>query len=144
MQGGDISASVASRWLVVFEGVIASIPKESDLLAHFLTTTRGWRRYVELFEPHELTCKQLWDLAWRQDRRFDVVTFLPLKCEQHVVRWLDRQGLPLGRLLHYTSPDRLTQSLATMPDVWAVIHADTDRPLRYGPRGRLVGTDWLH
>lgn len=143
MQGNDISNRLPPRWLIVFEGVIAELPEPSDRAAfNFYRRTRAYKRAVRTYQVNTHTAKVLWDMVWRRDYKFDVVTFLPSQCTEHVRDWIDEHNIPAANVRHYPSPAHLAQQLAYLPDVYAVVHAEAANRFTYGDRGMLVDQGW--
>lgn len=143
MQNGDIDNRLPPRWLVVFEGVIGQHPEITDREAYdFYLRLRAHKRAVRTFKPNTHSIKVLWDLTWRQDYKFDVATFLPERCTNHVTAWLAQRNVPCANVRHYPSPAHLGQELAFMPDVYAVVHAEPGNRFTYGNRGMLVSEGW--
>ena len=79
----------------------------------------------------------VWDLVWRTDFRFDVVTFLGPRMAEAIEERMKRESLPFSNCFSETT-DSLAKRLAFMPDVKYVVHNDPDRLLAYGNRGLLV------
>lgn len=137
MQGGDLDNRLPPRWLFVFEGVIGEIEPEN--LWRFKMSMRlgRFKRAAAQWEVHPHVRKVLWDLMWRRDYRFDIVTFFGEDFARALEKQLDRESLPFSNLWAVTE-DSLAKKLATMPDVQYVIHADPSHHLSYGNRGLLV------
>jgi hypothetical protein len=134
---GDLSNRLPPRWLFVFEGVIGQVPPPRVAEYKLATRLHRWRRAVDCFELEDHVRKVIWDLTWRRDYRFDVVTFLGQSFAEHLERRLDRESLPFSNVWA-VDEQTLAQRLTFMPDVQYVIHGDPARHLSYGPRGLLV------
>lgn len=137
MQGGDLSDRLPPRWLFVFEGVLANVPPARMREYRLAIKFKRWKRAANRFEVEPHVAKVLWDLYWRRDYRFDVVTFLGEDMGEAIESMLDRYNVPLGNVMA-TEPDTLAKRLAFMPDVQYVVHADPSHHLSYGNRGLLV------
>jgi hypothetical protein len=144
MQHGDLSNRLPPRWLIVFEGVIGTLPSPVDQGRFELCRrTRQYRAMVRSFVIDSHTAKVLWDLTWRQDYKFDVATFLPgKKAREHVTDWLDEHNVPAANVRAYGSPTELGKRLAFLPDVYQVVHASPSDRFTYGNRGMLVTEGW--
>lgn len=143
MEGNDLDNRLPPRWLVVFEGVVGQHPKPTDRNSYdFLTKTHLWKRAVATFQPDKHSIKVLWDLTWRQNYKFDVVTFTPERCQDHIRNWIDRYNIPCANVWHYPDAAHLGRDLAFMPDVYAVVHAEPSNRFTYGNRGVLVSDGW--
>lgn len=137
MQGGDLSNRLPPRWLFVFENVLATVPDRRLLEWKAAVRLRRWKRVANCYEMHPHVMKVIWDLVWRRDYRFDVVTFLGEDFAEALEKRLHREALPFSNLWAVTE-ETLAQRLAYMPDVMFVIHGDPSRHLAYGNRGLLV------
>lgn len=140
MEGGDISNAVAPRVLFVFEGLIGRPPVGNQAIkAKVSRKLHRWTNVVDAWDLDETMVKQMWDLVWRRNVQFDVVTFL-YEESFAVALWkrLDGLGLPVSRVLWFDSPQHLARSLVYMPDVRTVFTADRSNAMAYGKVGRLV------
>lgn len=137
MQHGDLDNRLPPRWLFVFENVLAAVPDERLREWKLALRLRRWRRVVDCYEMHLHVVKVIWDLVWRRDYRFDVVTFLGDDFAEALEKRLKREALPFANLWAVTE-QTLAARLAYMPDVMYVIHGDPSRHLTYGNRGLLV------
>ena len=143
MERGDLSNRLPPRWLVVFEGVIATHPTPADQAAYDVyRKLRSHKRALHTYVADEHVRKVLWDLTWRRDYKFDVVTFLPEKIAAHVAAWLDQHNVPAVNTYIYDHPHDLAKELVYMPDVHAVVHAEEENRFTYGHRGVLVSEGW--
>lgn len=142
MEKGDISNRLPPRWLIVFEGVIGTLTPRGRIEHDFYAKARMWKRAVGAFELDDHTSKVLWDMVWRRDYKFDVVTFLPAKCAVHVEAWLEDRNVPVSNVRAYAEPAALGKQLAYLPDVYAVVHAESSNRFTYGDRGTLIDGKW--
>lgn len=137
VQGGDLDNRLPPRWLFVFEGVIGRVPAERAADYRRAMRWSRFKRAANYFEIEPHVQKVIWDLVWRRDFRFDVVTFLGASFAEALETRLTRESLPFSNLWPVTE-DSLARRLATMPDVLYVVHGDPSRHLTYGNRGLLV------
>lgn len=143
MLHGDLDNRLPPRWLVTFEGVIARHAMPRDRLRYdSYCRIHAWKRAMDTFEPDKHSIKVLWDLTWRQEYKFDVVTFLPERIADRCKEWIDRYNIPAANLFRFDAPAGLAQDLAFMPDVYAVVHAEPSNRFTYGDRGMLVDEGW--
>lgn len=133
---GDLSNQLPPRMLIVFEGVLATIPKEREAKFNRAVAMHRYRRAVDCFECNRHAIAVVWDWTWRRDVKVDVVSFMPY--EDEITRLLERLGMPFSRMWCSPGPDDLASQLAYMPDVLSVIHADSTRPLAYGGKGLYI------
>jgi hypothetical protein len=134
---GDLSDRLPPRWLFVYEGVVGNLPVHNERRYRLATQLRQWKRAAACFETEVHVRKVLWDLYWRRDYRFDVVTFLGDEMAEAIDRRLDRESLPVGNVRSW-QPDELARQLVFMPDVQYVVHGDPKHHLTYGNKGLLV------
>lgn len=137
MEGGDLSNRLPPRWLFVFEGVIGSVPAKRAAEYKLAMRLHRYKRAADCFEIETHVQKVIWDLYWRRDFRFDVVTFLGDSFSEHLERRLSRDALPYSNCWS-VDESSLAARLAYMPDVQYVIHGDPSKHLTYGNRGLLV------
>lgn len=137
MERGDLDNRLPPRWLFVFEGVIGRVPAERQREYRLAMRWSRWKRAANCYELEPHVRKVIWDLVWRRDFRFDVVTFLGEEFAEALEKRLARESLPFSNLWSVTATS-LAERLAFMPDVMYVVHGDTQRLLTYGNRGLLV------
>lgn len=137
MEGGDLDNRLPPRWLFAFEGVLARVPPEHMAEWKLAMRLRRYKRAARLFEVEPHAMKVIWDLTWRRDYRFDVITFLGQPFAEALEVELGRWSIPFSNCWAVT-PESLARRLAFMPDVHTVVHADPTNRLAYGNRGLLV------
>lgn len=137
MQNGDLSNRLPPRWLFVWEGVIATVPTELAAAHSRACRMRRIKKAVSCYQTHPHVMKVIWDLYWRRDFRFDVVTFLGDDWADSIERRLNDEGMPFSNVWAVDEAS-LAKRLAYMPDVLYVVHADPGHLLAYGNRGLLV------
>lgn len=137
MQRGDLSNRLPPRWLFVFEGVIGKLEPEQARAFRLAMRMGRFKKAANCWDIHPHVQKVIWDLTWRRDYRFDIITFLGEDFADALEKRLTRESLPFSNLWPVTE-DTLARRLATLVDVQYVIHADPARHLSYGNRGLLV------
>lgn len=137
MERGDLSNRLPPRWLFVFENVVGRVPPKKTAEWKLAMRLGRFKRAVGCYEMEPHVIKVLWDLYWRRDYRFDVVTFMGEGFRDALEKRLDRESVPFSNVWA-EDEDTLARRLAYMPDVQYVVHGDTSRHLTYGPRGLLV------
>lgn len=149
MQDGDLSNEVAPRMLFVYEGVIGFPRSETVMLKErvYLKMHR-WAKAVDCWDIPSQARNVLWDVTWRWNFRFDIVTFRPAGFATALRERLDNEGIPFTRCWA-SSPARLAKQLAYMPDVKYVYDADTSRRFTFGGKGvhlpgGLIETNPMH
>ena len=138
MQGGDLSNEVTPRLLFVFEGTVGRLPSEAaELKEKLYLKTKRWSKAVAQWEVPDRAYALLWDLTWRWNYRFDIVTFRPAGFAKELAVLFDEVSLPVGHVIA-TTPKGLAQKLVYMPDVAHVYDADDSRLFTWGGRGRYM------
>lgn len=138
MQNGDLSSQVVPRLVLVFEGALGFLP-ESKLLAYNALGSQGdWWRAARCWDLHELMCRKIWDVVFRQSFQLEVVTYAgPDDFADALQVRFDEENLPISRTLAST-PARMARRLAYAPDIAAVYDADRANAFKYGGKGRLL------
>jgi hypothetical protein len=135
MQGGDLSNEVSPRLLFVFENTVGTLSgKVDEAKESWYLRSKRWRKAVDLWEISDRAYALLWDVSWRYNYRFDVVTYHQPHFAKALAERFDDEGLPVGRVIAST-PMKLARQLAFMPDVRYVYDADESRLFTYGGRG---------
>lgn len=138
MQKGDISNEFLPRFLFVFEGLVARLPsRRATQLEWAMCRSHQWKRAAKLWVINDNIKAHLWDITWRYDYRFDIVTFHDDGFVPALEERLDRENIPYGNCFAST-PDGLSHLLPRMPDVNRVFFADEALMFRFGHQGRLV------
>jgi hypothetical protein len=134
MQGGDLSNEVAPRLLFVFENTIGTLPsKTAEARERTAVKFHRWRTAVDCWMIPPRSHALLWDVAWRYNYRFDVVTYRPAGFARELEKRLG-MDVPVSSVFS-SSPALLARKLAFMPDVRFVYDADPERVFTYGGRG---------
>jgi hypothetical protein len=135
MQGGDLSNEVSPRLLFVFENTVGTLPnKVAEAKEAWYLRAKRWRKAVDVWDISDRAYALLWDVSWRYNYRFDVVTYHRPHFAKALAERFDDEGLPVGRVIA-SSPPKLAKQLAFMPDVRYVYDADESRLFTYGGRG---------
>jgi hypothetical protein len=140
MERGDISNEVTPRLVVVFEGMLGTLPERRESAFEFAARTFGRRaqqqkRAVSAYEINEPLAHVIWDTVWRHRYSIDVVTYLGEEFAEALTERLDVEGLPIGRVWA-DEPHKLARRIAHMPDVAAIY--DNENHLMYGSKGRTL------
>lgn len=139
MEKGDISSQVASRIIVVFDGLIGRLDNPVDAAKEkAFRKARMWKRAAHCWTIDPLITKQMWDWVWRREFGLDVATYVrPMAYAQAIEALLDEYGLPIGHM-HYVTAEELVGRLAIMPYVERIFYAQPGRPFIYGGKGVYV------
>jgi hypothetical protein len=136
MEHGDLSNEVPPRILVVFEGLIASLPsKKAEAQFTLYRRTRRYAKATALFELNDAVARRIWEMTWRFRHAVDAVTFLGEEFVEPIQNLLDGEQLPLNHLVA-TQPHLLARELAYRPDIVAVHDPDPAHAFTYGSKGR--------
>lgn len=135
---GDIANTPVARFLLVFEGLVATLP-DAKARAKFdgYRKVHAYKRAVAQFVPNEMCSKVIWDTVWRRSYAVDVVTFLGDDMVDAVEARIEDWGLPVGRV--WTEEKTLlARSLNYRPDIIGVFHTEPGDFAMYGSKGYLV------
>jgi hypothetical protein len=137
MRGGDISATVSPRFVVVFEDLLGFPPKEP---VH--TRTRLGRKVdhsndARYWEINDQLARSIWDVVSRYDYSVDVVTFIDPEFADQIRERLDDERLPVGRVW-FEQPHQLARRLAYSPDIAGVFFASPEYRFTFGSKGYPV------
>lgn len=135
VRNGDLSNGYAPRFVFVWENLVAQC--ENTSVEAVAVRLHRWKYAVGLWTVNTHIRKCLWDIAFRQDYRLDLLTFRPEGFAEALRGKLDYEGLPFSNVLCST-PAIFARKLAFLPDVRAVFDADTSHRFFYGGRGRIV------
>lgn len=140
MEKGDISNAVVPRYLFVFEGVLGHLPNiAAERRFHLFAKMHQYRRAVREWEINPHMGKVMWDLAWRRGMQFDVVTFLGEPLAEEIENKLNSLQLPFSHC-DATTLEKLSRELIFRPNIVEVVHANPEWTLKFGARGRYIGT----
>ena len=73
MEHGDLSNQLPPRMLIVFEGVIATLPKDRTAKFNRAVALHRYRWAVECFECNRHAIVVVWDSTWRRNVKVDGV-----------------------------------------------------------------------
>lgn len=139
MQGGDISNLVVPRLVLVWDGLLATLPSRTAE-AKFDTYMRfkRYKRAINLYEINQGVAQRIWDIVFRLNFSVDVVTFTGGdEFAEQVEQRIERENLPIGHVW-FEEPHLLARSLAYRPDIAAVFDANPHHQFTFGSKGRIV------
>lgn len=137
MQKGDLSNAPVPRIIVVYEGVLASVPElnqKSFSLAKLKNNTSGM---FSCYTPDDLAMGQVLRLCLRDNINVSVVTWMDDPVSRLISDQLDYLGIPVRNVFRDTAY-LLAQRLPYNPDVVCVYDSDPDHVLLFGSKGYLV------
>lgn len=138
MEKGNISNVVVPRVVVVFEDFIASLPNDTARRKFDLASRKGkWNKAFSQFRYNSLVLQVIMDAVFRRGIALDTVTFIDEEFTEVISAKLDEEGIPVGRVF-YSTPERLSRSLAYRPDISYVCDPDPKRQFTYGGKGVFV------
>lgn len=137
MQGGDISAELPKRILIVWEDTLADVPEGMVGLEKLARKAHRWDRAVRMWHARPLARGRCWQVANQLGVRLQVVTFLGPGFANALEQRLDDNGWPvMGTVEDYANPGALGRELAGRADVLQVVDGLENRFLHYGRRGK--------
>lgn len=144
MRHGTLSNDVQGRFLVVWEGLLATLEDDAARRRFRILDTAGARgRALAQWTTNRLSVAALTDVAYRQGIPVDLVTLL----DEHYLPKLEKRAardvLPISRVLVHTEASLDEYARAT-PFVVRVVHPYIDRPFLFGGKGIAVpsGSPW--
>lgn len=139
MEKGDISGTPTPRLLFVFESLLGVPPHSSKGLVYAGAKMLGRSKLAAAqWDLDPVMVQQLWDLFWRHNYRFDIVTFKGHDFAVALYERLEQLNVPVSNVLSFPSAEALAKGLAYMPDVVTVYDGDPARRMTYGSKGRYV------
>jgi len=143
MRRGELSNEVVPRILVVFEGLIATLPNgKARGLEAIARKRKKWQQAVDYYELTRTTSQGIRDLH-RRDFRVDVITFVDPGFVQPIINKLDSRNLFFGGASYYTM-ETLLDDLTYDNSIIRVLDPDPSHQLTYGSRGRYCSPQDLN
>jgi hypothetical protein len=106
MLNNDIQSYDAVGYGVIFEDLLASPPEGLKAIGSALHKNRNnWNRVLNLWTPHDLPLKALYDTTHRLGIGAEVYTLLHEDAVDAVDNWLQRKGMSLPVLYYKTFGD---------------------------------------
>lgn len=138
MQDGDISNSVAPRFLLIFEGLIGYFEDGvAEKKERAYARLRRYKAAANCWTIDQGVTSHMWDLVWRFDYSIDVATYKQGRYADAIKELLDEYGVPMGNY-YSTTPEILTRQLSYMPYVKRVFYRVPESLFAFGDRGVLV------
>jgi hypothetical protein len=136
MQGGDISSGVSSRYIWVFEGLVADLDGPAAAKHKLYLKTHAWKRAARCWTLDPWVRKKMDDLAYRLSMVIDIVTFLPEEEGDEIKAILDNLAYPFANFWATTQED-LMHNILPSPAVAGVV--ETNMTFRYGSKSIPLG-----
>jgi len=143
MQGNDLMSYDTRGFAIVFEGVLASPPKEK-VIQLFRKALDDWDKMIPRWVPNELPLKSLIDTSDRLGIGCEVYTFLSPGAVDPIDRWLIRKGISVP-VYYYEDAAWLEYDLRFKRSIRTVLVGDDETARVIGIRARVVPTDrgWM-
>lgn len=139
MEGNDLMNYDTRGYGIMFEGVLASPPKER-LLPIFKKATNDWESLIPKWVPNELPLKSMIDTTNRLGIGCEVYTFLSPDAVDPIDKWLIRKGVSVP-VHYYEDAKYLEYDLRFKRSILTVLVADADDAAILGIRSRMVAPD---
>lgn len=144
MKAGTLSNVAQGKYLVVWDGLLATLPDEAAIHrfnSYHRVKARG--KAIREWETNTITRRALLDLAYRRSYQVDLVTFLDPTYTQKIKARARGDELPITTVYSFTE-DKLDEYARLEPYVLGVIHPFTDRPFLFGSKGipAVTGQAW--
>lgn len=137
MHKGDIDNKVTPRLLLVFEGALGNLPKESER-SHKRAMKRGnWAKAVSLWKLNQELILRMWYVYRTLDKQIEIVSYLPEEFVEELALRLDQEAVPSSRVWA-SQPFLVARLTSFQPDISHIYDADPSRVFTYGSKGRIL------
>lgn len=139
MKGNDLDNLVVPRDVVVWEGLMASLPEDKKIhrLHDKLLAREKWGEAVSLYEVNEMMARKVWDLVWRYSMELDLLTYVGYGFAEALEKRIENENLPFRRVWH-EMPNMLARRLAVAPDIRTIYDPNPAHRFTYGSKGRVL------
>lgn len=143
MEGNDLMNYDTRGYGIMFEGVLASPPKEKAL-TFFRKATNDWERIIPKWRANELPLKSMIDTTDRLGIGCEVYTFLSEDAVEPIDQWLLRKGVSVP-VYYYEGAEWLEYDLRFKRSIRTVLVATEEDANVIGLRARVVPSDrgWM-
>lgn len=138
MKDGDIDNVAAPRVMVVFEGLVASVPDELRPRYSRYKQLHFYQRAAQCYQFDRRNTSVVSDWMWRLQESVTMVTFEDLPVVRRLSDRLDTMHFP-APLEFFPSPAVLARELAYMPNVHTIHFADPAMFMYFGGRRGKLG-----
>lgn len=138
MEGGDIGNAVVPRLMLVFENLVGILPSDKhEQRMERLLRRKKYQQAADLYEVNALVVQRLWDVTFRLNFSFDVVTWVSVDFAKAVRVWIDENDLPIQRV---TFQDKMSfaRKIAYMPYVARLYVPDSRDQFIFGSRCTIL------
>ena len=137
MKHGDLSAEVAPRIVVVFEGIVGILPDPHDKKYLKAIEKKHWAEAIRFWHLNEMVLAKFWYLTAKRSLNIEVCTWLGPEMAEAIRDLLDENNIPVRDVWHST-PAKLSRELAWLPDIIAVYDSDSNHVFTFGGKGKIV------
>lgn len=134
MRGNDLSNKVSPRHVIVFEGGLATLPLEREKDFQKSCKRRRLWEAISYWQWNHLMLAQIERIVRNMDVNIEVCTWMTEDMAFAIGEELDKMNIPV-RSVWASSPFKLAQDLAYLPDIAAIYDPDPEHVLTYGRRG---------
>lgn len=140
MERGNISNEVAPKLFFVLEDFVANVHEDDEKHARRALKRKDWKRLANLYNFDGKMIAHLWDLVWRTNYSFSLVTVAADDEEwfEALERRLDRFNVPYSGLLGFPTVDALAQHVVYMPNILRLYHGREEWQFKFGRVGEYV------
>lgn len=135
MKSGTLSSAAQGRFLVVWDGLIVTLPDEqakSRFKSYQRVNARG--KAIREWVTNEISRRALLDLAYRRSYQVELATFLDPTYLQKIRSRVRGDQLPVSGVQSYTEKT-LDEYVRTSVDIIGVVHPFSDRAFMFGSKG---------
>ena len=140
IERGDISNEVAPKLFFVLEDLIAHVHEDDQKRAARYARRGAWKLLANLYNFDGKMIAHLWDLVWRTNYSFSLVTIASGDEEwmEALERRLDRFNVPYSGLVGFSTVDELAQHVVFMPNILRLYHGREEWKFKFGRVGEHV------
>lgn len=139
MKHGDLSAEVAPRIVIVFEGIVGILPDPNDKKYLKAINKKLWAEAIRCWKLDGRVLGLLWHLTANKSLNIEVCTWLGPDMAEAIRDLLDEANVPV-RDVWSSTPAKLSRELAYLPDIIKVYDPDPNHVFTYGGKGEYVTT----
>lgn len=137
MKGNDLSNVVASRIIVVFEGLLGWLDagKVDEYTKH--VAEEHWNSAVSCFTFNNDVINRILYLTWKSNYNIHVVTWFPQQAADVIADRLDSLSIPV-RSVFSSTPEDMAKMLVYNNDITCIYDPVPQHVLTFGSKGYLV------
>jgi len=137
MQFGDLSNEVASRIILVFEGLLGHLPAGKVADYEKYSEEGRWDSVISQFQLNDMVLNRVLYLTWKSNFNIHVVTWFPEEAAVVISDKLDALSIPV-RSVFSSTPAKLAKMLVYSPDITCVYDPVPEHVLTFGSKGFVI------